>query len=169
MSAAGDAAKRIVPALTRSETPCFGAPASGCATPMPLLDYPSRADVAQLVEHNLAKVGVAGSNPVVRSRNSPKAGPQGSHGSPVDRPSSLKGAWSAPISATSPSGKAEACKAFIPGSNPGVASRQGKGRSASPGGPYCLTSLRCLTQSRGVATTASRSGKRRDVTPSRGG
>ena len=26
------------------------------------------ADVAQLVEHNLAKVGVAGSNPVVRSR-----------------------------------------------------------------------------------------------------
>ena len=26
-----------------------------------------RADVAQLVEHNLAKVGVAGSNPVVRS------------------------------------------------------------------------------------------------------
>ena len=34
-------------------------------------DYPYnkslRADVAQLVEHNLAKVGVAGSNPVVRS------------------------------------------------------------------------------------------------------
>ena len=28
------------------------------------------ADVAQLVEHDLAKVGVAGSNPVVRSRNS---------------------------------------------------------------------------------------------------
>jgi hypothetical protein len=26
-----------------------------------------RADVAQLVEHHLAKVGVAGSNPVVRS------------------------------------------------------------------------------------------------------
>ncbi len=26
------------------------------------------ADVAQLVEHNLAKVGVAGSNPVVRSQ-----------------------------------------------------------------------------------------------------
>ncbi len=31
------------------------------------VDYPLRADVAQLVEHNLAKVGVAGSNPVVRS------------------------------------------------------------------------------------------------------
>jgi hypothetical protein len=27
------------------------------------------ADVAQLVEHHLAKVGVAGSNPVVRSTN----------------------------------------------------------------------------------------------------
>ena len=27
----------------------------------------SRAEVAQLVEHNLAKVGVAGSNPVFRS------------------------------------------------------------------------------------------------------
>ena len=27
------------------------------------------ADVAQLVEHDLAKVGVAGSNPVVRSMN----------------------------------------------------------------------------------------------------
>jgi hypothetical protein len=27
------------------------------------------ADVAQLVEHHLAKVGVAGSNPVVRSRS----------------------------------------------------------------------------------------------------
>ena len=31
-----------------------------------------RADVAQLVEHNLAKVGVAGSNPVVRSITKPK-------------------------------------------------------------------------------------------------
>ena len=31
-----------------------------------------QADMAQLVEHNLAKVGVAGSSPVVRSkRNSP--------------------------------------------------------------------------------------------------
>ena len=28
------------------------------------------ADMAQLVEHHLAKVGVAGSNPVVRSRTS---------------------------------------------------------------------------------------------------
>ena len=29
---------------------------------------PCDADMAQLVEHHLAKVGVAGSNPVVRSR-----------------------------------------------------------------------------------------------------
>jgi hypothetical protein len=33
----------------------------------PLLSSLGHADVAQLVEHNLAKVGVAGSNPVVRS------------------------------------------------------------------------------------------------------
>jgi len=31
------------------------------------------ADVAQLVEHNLAKVGVAGSNPVVRSKSSSRS------------------------------------------------------------------------------------------------
>ena len=34
-----------------------------------------QADVAQLVEHHLAKVRVAGSNPVVRSRESPGSGP----------------------------------------------------------------------------------------------
>ena len=33
-----------------------------------------RADVAQLVEHHLAKVGVAGSNPVVRSDERPPSG-----------------------------------------------------------------------------------------------
>ena len=32
------------------------------------------ADVAQLVEHNLAKVGVAGSNPVVRSKRNTRSG-----------------------------------------------------------------------------------------------
>ncbi len=31
------------------------------------MDLAHHADVAQLVEHHLAKVGVAGSNPVVRS------------------------------------------------------------------------------------------------------
>ena len=35
---------------------------------------PRDADVAQLVEHDLAKVGVAGSNPVVRSIACWKAG-----------------------------------------------------------------------------------------------
>ena len=60
--------------------------------------------MAQLVEHNLAKVGVAGSSPVVRSI----AFPDRSVG---------------PFSAKWPSGKAEACKAFTPGSNPGFASR----------------------------------------------
>jgi hypothetical protein len=34
----------------------------------------ARADVAQLVEHHLAKVGVAGSNPVVRSVERPPSG-----------------------------------------------------------------------------------------------
>src|SRR6266511_4029121 len=34
---------------------------------------PERADVAQLVEHHLAKVGVAGSNPVVRSKKPPRS------------------------------------------------------------------------------------------------
>ena len=67
----------------------------------------SQADMAQLVEHNLAKVGVAGSSPVVRSIACRE---------PVLLESALF------ISAKWPSGKAEACKAFTPGSNPGVAS-----------------------------------------------
>ena len=68
---------------------------------------PRDADMAQLVEHHLAKVGVAGSNPVVRSRLH-KAG------------HAMAGLFEM---ATWPSGKAEACKAFTPGSNPGVASK----------------------------------------------
>lgn len=35
------------------------------------------ADVAQLVEHHLAKVRVAGSNPVVRSIDTSEVGPEG--------------------------------------------------------------------------------------------
>ena len=68
----------------------------------------SQADMAQLVEHNLAKVGVAGSSPVVRSIA-------------CKEPVFYNRLFS--YSATWPSGKAEACKAFTPGSNPGVASR----------------------------------------------
>ena len=45
----------------------FGTRLKGSADPR--LDWMLHADVAQLVEHHLAKVGVAGSNPVVRSRN----------------------------------------------------------------------------------------------------
>ena len=73
-----------------------------------------RADVAQLVEHHLAKVRVAGSNPVVRSSTH------------IGR----LGINTTAFTATWPSGKAEACKAFIPGSNPGVASRSFEDRSA---------------------------------------
>ena len=39
-----------------------------------LLQWSPHADVAQLVEHNLAKVGVAGSNPVVRSKKIARSG-----------------------------------------------------------------------------------------------
>ena len=58
-----------------------------------------RADVAQLVAHHLAKVRVAGSNPVVRSRGQPA--------SVVE--------W--------PRGEATACKAVYTGSNPVSTSR----------------------------------------------
>ncbi len=78
------------------------------------------ADMAQLVEHHLAKVGVAGSNPVVRSTVFP--GPAIKRGRPL-----------ALDPATWPSGKAEACKAFTPGSNPGVASRKDPERGPSRG------------------------------------
>ena len=70
--------------------------------------------MAQLVEHNLAKVGVAGSSPVVRSIAC--IGPVFESALFI---STAK--W--------PSGKAEACKAFTPGSNPGFASRSPKGPS----------------------------------------
>ena len=39
-----------------------------------MLGLRPHADVAQLVEHNLAKVGVAGSNPVVRSKSYRRSG-----------------------------------------------------------------------------------------------
>ncbi len=72
--------------------------------------YSSRfAGLAQLVARNLAKVEVAGSNPVARSMNF--------------RPVSI-GLFYTASSARWPSGKAEACKAFIPGSNPGLASSE---------------------------------------------
>ena len=61
------------------------------------------ADVAQLVEHHLAKVRVAGSNPVVRSEALHiGCQPLGTAVSPVE--------W--------PRGEAAACKAVYTGSNP---------------------------------------------------
>ena len=75
--------------------------------------------MAQLVEHNLAKVGVAGSSPVVRS---------------IAFPDRLGG----PFSAKWPSGKAEACKAFTPGSNPGVASNLNSKRIAHCAILFCF-------------------------------
>ena len=75
--------------------------------------------MAQLVEHNLAKVGVAGSSPVVRS---------------IAFPDRLGG----PFSAKWPSGKAEACKAFTPGSNPGFASTKCSQLRGIASGLFCF-------------------------------
>ena len=67
---------------------------------------------------SLAKVGVAGSSPVSFSRD------QGVADAAV-HPLAFLAPW--------PSGKAEDCKSFIPGSNPGGASWQTKGfRGLSP-------------------------------------
>ncbi len=68
-----------------------------------------RADVAQLVEHHLAKVRVAGSSPVVRSEERILVAP-----GPVG--TSLKVEW--------PRGEAAACKAVYTGSNPVSTSQQ---------------------------------------------
>ena len=65
------------------------------------------ADIAQLVERNLAKVEVAGSSPVVRSKASClRRRPCGSW----RRPGALTVEW--------PRGEATACKAVYTGSNP---------------------------------------------------
>jgi hypothetical protein len=45
-----------------------GSASRGGVPPAGHVDSPERAGIAQLVEHNLAKVGVAGSSPVSRSR-----------------------------------------------------------------------------------------------------
>ena len=81
------------------------------------LDRPEgrRADVAQLVEHHLAKVRVAGSNPVVRSeRISPTLA--GSTAPTVE--------W--------PRGEATDCKSVYTGSNPVSTSGDWRSGSALP-------------------------------------
>ena len=71
-----------------------------------------RADVAQLVEHHLAKVRVAGSSPVIRSQSGIHTIPLGVVG------------W--------PRGEAAACKAVYTGSNPVPTSGDWRRGSALP-------------------------------------
>ncbi len=53
---------------------------SGCKTFEGVLNYSRNAEVAQLVEHHLAMVRVAGSNPVFRSDPGPEAPVPWRHG-----------------------------------------------------------------------------------------
>ena len=46
----------------------------GTQNPTERLNWPTHAGIAQLVEHNLAKVGVAGSSPVSRSHPAGRRG-----------------------------------------------------------------------------------------------
>ena len=83
------------------------------------------AGLAQLVARNLAKVEVAGSNPVARSMITT--------GRFSNRPFPYTAKW--------PSGKAEACKAFIPGSNPGFASRAHAARASNARAAFSFVAL----------------------------
>ena len=78
------------------------------------------------VEHTLAKVGVASSNLVSRSIFSPGGGMVDTRDlkslGNYFRAGSSPALGTTSIMATWPSGKAEACKAFTPSSNLGVAS-----------------------------------------------
>ena len=130
---AGPGRLRLERSLTRHRVgrPGLTSPWTG------LLQLPGTADVAQLVEHNLAKVGVAGSNPVVRSK--------------VQYASTPAVEW--------PSGEATACKAVHTGSIPVstseyVSARLAQRESAS------LTRKRSLVQSqyRAPQFPSSRSG-----------
>src|SRR5690625_5187711 len=82
------------------------------------LEYTASAGIAQLVEHNLAKVGVAGSSPVSRSRLTKRPGLPGlfcTAGRVRCTICSPMARWQ--------SGYAAACKAVYLGSIPGLASR----------------------------------------------
>jgi hypothetical protein len=83
-----------------------------------------RADVAQLVAHHLAKVRVAGSNPVIRS----------------------KVQWHQPPAVEWPSGEATACKAVHTGSIPVSTSKKDPARLAQRESAS-LTRKRSLVQS----------------------
>ena len=84
-----------------------------CSALAPSGNAPERsADVAQLVERNLAKVEVAGSNPVVRSERVRQA-------TVLTREKASVVEW--------PRGEATACKAVYTGSNPVSTSRTSSG------------------------------------------
>src|SRR5690625_10527 len=82
------------------------------------LEYTASAGIAQLVEHNLAKVGVAGSSPVSRSRLTKRPGFTGPFLYCRPRP-----VYNLQPMARWQSGYAAACKAVYLGSIPGLASR----------------------------------------------
>ena len=93
--------------VSRRGTPPEAAPGRGllffCARPRANKPLVIDADVAQLVAHHLAKVRVAGSNPVIRS--------EGSRSQDVlTRLDTFAVEW--------PSGEAAACKAVNTGSIP---------------------------------------------------
>ena len=90
----------------------FHAPSSpGCSTGI--------ADVAQLVEHHLAKVRVAGSNPVVRSER-PSPYPLGEASTSRAFSWCIGGAFGEDVSIVVewPRGEATDCKSVYTGSNP---------------------------------------------------
>ena len=97
---------------------------------------PLRADVAQLVAHHLAKVRVAGSNPVIRSRVQVTLNPA------VE--------W--------PSGEATACKAVHTGSIPVSTSEVRPGAISSAGERFPDTEE--VTGSIPVSRTTVRRGRR---------
>src|SRR5437764_1341986 len=88
----------------------------------PLLYSAHDAGIAQLVEHNLAKVGVAGSSPVSRSRNGtrerrpplPLVFVNGRHGrgGEIGRREGLKIPWEQSLTGSSP----------VPGTHCGITS-----------------------------------------------
>ena len=117
-------------------------PVSSLHPSIPLGTLPPARGRSSVVEHHLAKVGVEGSNPFVRSIEHSEVGPRAQHKGPRGRPSFISGVCDqAPHTATWPSGKAEACKAFIPGSNPGVASKRKTGRPLHGAARCCSHAL----------------------------
>jgi hypothetical protein len=94
------------------------------------------AGVAQLVEHNLAKVGVEGSSPFSRSKYfKPRLNRRGFRFGAAEQCSgALLVLWDAPSAAEWQSGHAAACKAVYAGSIPASASNHHICMPPCPGG-----------------------------------